>query len=54
MRRRLFIKNTGVFGAGILLNKVSSFAAAPGADFPVVRVAEGSRNFKSKSVEKAI
>lgn len=54
MKRRSFIQNTGLLGAGVLLNKASSFAAAPYADFPVVRVAEGSRNFKSQSVEKAI
>ncbi len=54
MRRRSFIQNTGILGAGILLNKVSSFAAVSHAVFPVVRVAEASRNFKSKSVEKAI
>jgi meiotically up-regulated gene 157 (Mug157) protein len=54
MRRRTFIRHTSLLGSGILLNKVRSFAAAPYSDFPVVRVAEASRNFKSKSVEKAI
>lgn len=54
MKRRAFIQNTGMLGAGILLNKATSFAAAPHAEFPVVRVAEATRNFKSKSVEKAI
>src|SRR5436190_5659421 len=54
MRRRSFIQQTSLLGSGIFLSKVSSFAAAPYLEFPVVRVAEASRNFKSKSVEKAI
>ena len=51
MRRRNFIKNTGLLGAGILASKVS-FAAAP--DFPVVRVAASERHFRSKAVDAAI
>jgi meiotically up-regulated gene 157 (Mug157) protein len=51
MRRRNFIKNTGLLGAGILASKVS-FAAAP--DFPVVRVAASQRHFRSKAVDAAI
>lgn len=54
MKRRSFIQNTGLAGAGLLLNKSSAFAAAQNADFPVVRVPAASRNFTSKSVENAI
>jgi meiotically up-regulated gene 157 (Mug157) protein len=51
MRRRNFIKNTGLLGAGVLASKVS-FAAAP--DFPVVRVAASERHFRSKAVDAAV
>lgn len=51
MKRRTFIRNTGVLGAGLLASKVS-FAAAP--EFPVVRVAPGKRHFQSKAVDAAI
>lgn len=51
MKRRNFIKNTSLLGAGILASKVS-FAAAP--EFPVVRVAALQRHFRSKAVDAAI
>lgn len=51
MKRRTFIRNTGILGAGVLASKVS-FAAAP--EFPVVRVAAAKRHFQSKSVNAAI
>lgn len=51
MKRRNFIKNTSLLGAGILASKVS-FAAAP--EFPVVRVAAAQRHFRSKAVDAAI
>jgi len=51
MKRRQFIGSTTLFGAGVLLNKLS-FAA--NAAFPVVRVPLAQRKFTSKSVEKAI
>lgn len=54
MKRRSFIQNTGVLGAGLLLHKASAFAAGRNADFPVVRVPPASRKFVSKSVENAI
>jgi len=54
MKRRTFIQNTGIATAGLFLNKAAAFAAAPGNDFPVVRVPAASRNFTSKSVENAI
>jgi meiotically up-regulated gene 157 (Mug157) protein len=51
MKRRNFIKNTSLLGAGMLASKVS-FAAAP--EFPIVRVAASARHFKSKAVDAAI
>ncbi|RFZ84094.1 glycoside hydrolase family 125 protein [Mucilaginibacter terrenus] len=50
MKRRQFLSNTAIIGAGVLTSKFS-FAAAP---FPVVREAASKRNFTSKSVELAI
>lgn len=52
MKRRTFIQNTAVAGAGILFNPTLSFAAK--GDFPVVRTRASERNFESKAVEKAI
>jgi len=51
MNRREFIRNTTVAASGLMLASV-----ARGADsaFPVVRVAEGKRKFKSLAVEKTI
>lgn len=54
MKRRSFIQNTGVLGAGLLLHKASAFAAGRVADFPVVRVPLALRKFVSKSVDNAI
>lgn len=51
MKRRNFIKNTSLLGAGVLASKMS-FAAAP--DFPTVRVAASERHFRSKAVDAAI
>ncbi|RYG00504.1 MAG: glycoside hydrolase family 125 protein [Chitinophagaceae bacterium] len=51
MKRRTFIQNTAMLGAGVVASRVS-FAAAP--DFPVVRVAAAKRHFTSTSVEAAI
>ncbi|MDQ3278410.1 MAG: glycoside hydrolase family 125 protein, partial [Bacteroidota bacterium] len=53
MQRRDFIRNTGVLGSGLLLFQMNAFAAT-GQEFPVVRIAEGERRFRSSSVEKAI
>ncbi|MCX2484817.1 glycoside hydrolase family 125 protein [Pedobacter sp. MR2016-24] len=52
MKRRIFLRNTGILGAGLLASKVS-FAAAPD-QFPIVRVAAAKRHFQSKSVNAAI
>jgi meiotically up-regulated gene 157 (Mug157) protein len=51
MKRRIFLQNTGLLAAGLMVDKVS-FAAAP--DFPVVRIAKSKRNFQSNAVESAI
>lgn len=51
MKRRTFIRNTSILGAGVLASKMS-FAAAP--EFPIVRVAAGKRHFQSKAVDAAI
>lgn len=53
MKRRKFIQNTGLLGAGVLASKFS-FASALAPEFPVVRVAADKRHFTSVSVEKAI
>ncbi|WP_407428457.1 glycoside hydrolase family 125 protein [Arcticibacter sp.] len=52
MKRRNFIKNTGILSAGYLLSSNLSFASAPG--FPTVRKPLASRHFTSKAIEKAI
>lgn len=52
MERRLFLKNTGVLGMGVLASNYS-FALAPNT-FPVVRVPAAKRHFQSKSVDEAI
>jgi meiotically up-regulated gene 157 (Mug157) protein len=52
MDRRNFVKNTALTAAGWLL--LPRFVRAAGNDFPVVRVPEGKRKFKSKAVEKLI
>ena len=51
MQRRTFIQSTAALGAISMMDPFSAFSQST---FPVVRVAEGKRNFKSKSVEKAI
>jgi meiotically up-regulated gene 157 (Mug157) protein len=53
MKRRTFIQNTSLLGAGVVASKFS-FAAELLPEFPVVRVAEGKRHFKSKAVDDAI
>ncbi|RYG11822.1 MAG: metal-independent alpha-mannosidase, partial [Chitinophagaceae bacterium] len=53
MKRRTFIQNTGLIGAGVLASKFS-FAEGLVPEFPVVRVAEAKRHFKSKAVDDAI
>jgi len=51
MQRRKFIQQTALAGAALMASK---YAAAGTTDFPVVRVVEGQRKFKSVAVEKLI
>ena len=53
MKRRTFIQNTSLLGAGVVASKFS-FAAGLVPEFPVVRVAADKRHFKSKAVDEAI
>ena len=52
MKRKAFLKNTGLLGAGLLLKDLS-FAATT-EPFPTVRVPLAKRKFQSKAVEEAI
>jgi meiotically up-regulated gene 157 (Mug157) protein len=52
MDRKDFIKQTSLATAGVMLSKYASAEAGP--TFPVVRVPEAKRRFKSKAVEKII
>lgn len=52
MKRRIFLQNAGLAGAGLLLHRMPAFAMPD--QFPVVRVAADKRNFSSAAVEKAI
>lgn len=52
MKRKEFIQKTGILGAGLAAGKFSF--ASSGQNFPVVRVAENQRNFKSPLIENAI
>lgn len=53
MKRRKFIQQSGLLGAGLLASKLS-FAADFNPAFPVVRVAASKRHFQSKAVDSAI
>jgi len=52
MKRKDFIKSTGLPSTALLFNKIS--IASPGAAFPVVRTAMDKRKFRSSAVEAAI
>lgn len=52
MERRKFIQQATLASAAVVVSKYAS--ATPGDSFPVVRVAENMRKFKSQSVEKLI
>jgi meiotically up-regulated gene 157 (Mug157) protein len=51
MNRRQFIHNTSLLAAGAMFGSASGAAEA---SFPVVRVAEAKRKFKSRAVERTI
>lgn len=50
MKRRQFIRNTGLLGSAVLLNKLPAFASATA--YPLVRTSK--RNFTSAAVDAAI
>ncbi|MXV49764.1 glycoside hydrolase family 125 protein [Pedobacter sp. HMF7647] len=53
MKRRTFIKNTGIFGSSILFGKNLALATtAP--EFKIVRIDPSKRKFTSAAIEKAI
>ncbi|RZM19606.1 MAG: metal-independent alpha-mannosidase, partial [Pedobacter sp.] len=52
MKRKTFLMQTGVLGAGLVASKFSY--ALPADTFPLVRVAAAKRHFKSATVDKAI
>lgn len=51
MKRRTFIQNAGLLGAGVLFQKFPAFAQT---GFPVVRTPLAERKFSSKAVEDVI
>src|SRR6202012_3679926 len=57
MRRRKFLQQSVLASAGALVGSKAAMAGVNGAGksgFPVVRVAEAQRKFKSKAVEKIV
>lgn len=55
MKRRIFLQQTALAGAGLLLSDLKVFSAPNYvADFPVVRTPADKRNFTSEAVENAI
>ena len=52
MKRRTFIQNSTLLGAGLLAGKFS--IAATSQEFPTVRVAPNERHFTSEAIERAI
>ena len=50
MQRKQFLKNSALIGTGILMNPSLTFARQ-GKDFPVVRIPEADRKFKSAAIE---
>jgi len=54
MERRHFIQQAFMTGAALSISKMGFSAIYNGGDFPVVRVPEAQRKFKSKAVERLI
>ncbi|HEV3272141.1 MAG TPA: glycoside hydrolase family 125 protein [Candidatus Methylacidiphilales bacterium] len=54
MNRREFIQNTSLVTAGLICAPAATFAADTTPAFPVVRIPEAQRKFKSAAVERAI
>ena len=53
MDRKKFIQQTSLASAGLFFSKYA-FSGTGNTDFPLVRVTESQRKFKSKSVEALI
>jgi hypothetical protein len=53
MQRKDFIQKTALAAVTVAVSKYS-FSIGNSSDFPVVRIAESNRKFKSKAVEKLI
>ncbi|RAJ08545.1 hypothetical protein LX64_01198 [Chitinophaga skermanii] len=54
MERRHFLQQALFTGAALSVSKIGLSAIMPGSDFPVVRIPEAQRKFKSKAVEQTI
>lgn len=54
MKRSTFIRQTGMAGAALLLNKLTVLGKGSVDDFPVVRVPADKRHFSSNAIEQAI
>lgn len=58
MKRRVFLQQTGLAGAGLLMGSLKGFSAEGSAglnqQFPTVRIPANKRHFSSAAVEKAI
>lgn len=52
MNRRTFIQSSALAGAGAMMPPLFSFSGT--SDFPVVRVPESERRFRSEAIEQAI
>ena len=53
MKRRTFIQNATLASSLVFINPME-LTASTTPQFPIVRIAKGERNFKSKAIEKAI
>jgi len=54
MKRKEFVRLSGLLTAGVILSKTNLFGKNSNLDFPVVRTPLSQRKFNSRSVEKAI
>lgn len=54
MKRRKFLQQGMLASAGVMVGSKGFGQIAAGTDFPVVRIAEAKRKFKSQAVEKII
>ena len=54
MKRKEFVRLTGMLAAGALVSPEALFSQSTAADFPIVRVPLSKRKFTSEAVEKTI